>query len=218
MSNAGPEEYVLVAPPKSPLGALRALKRALRQLYDNFFLFTILGALLYLTLPTVILPGVVVATIYQIARQAQNQPAPAFSDLLPALRAALPWGPLLFLSGLVGLVLLLFNIQFYGATETLALLQPLWMLLLILWLSIGFYSFAIAVALDWPGIRAVVRIAFLFVAARPFTTLTVWLGVPLLIAIALVLPLLLFLLPGLLALWATTLTYPPIVEESLAED
>ena len=226
------------------LNPLTALGRSLRDLFDDFFLIICcnliwfcataplwavalfmfvdgqfwLAALVTMlgTLPA----GPLTMGLVAIAWRLTDGRVSGFRDFFGAVWRHARAGWILFGSWMLGFLLILFNLIYYGTLPGWVgvILTTIAIYLLIFWLSLLIYAPALFLLQEAPTPRTIIRSSTLMILGRPiFTMLTLaMMGLILLISFYLVAPLALLTM-GWLALWGMQATRQQIADAKRRE-
>ena len=226
------------------LNPLTALGRALRDLFDDFFLIIccnliwfcttapLWAAALYMlvdgqvwlaalaTMLGTIPAGPMTMGLIAVAWRLADGRVSGFRDFFGAVWQHARVGWILFGSWMLGFLLILFNLGYYGTLPGWVgvLLTTVAIYLLLFWLSLLIYAPALFLLQEAPTPRTIIRSSTLMILGRPiFTMLTLaMMGLILLISFYLVAPLALLTM-GWLALWGMQATRQQIADAKRRE-
>lgn len=225
--------------------AFRAFWRAVKDIFDEFLLMAICNVLWSLiSLPLLVVSNILLLTtgvwpaiavgllavlplapatagFYVIAQRTTEGRVSKVGDFFAGMRRyALPaWRTLGVWA--IGLVIILVDLSFYMGVDNFigSLILGLWFYLLVVWLGLLIYIFPLMLLQERPDLRTIARNALLMTVGRPIFTLTTLVLMGLVVATALLIPLLtpLFFLfiVALLVQWSMRATQTLIKE---AED
>lgn len=147
--------------------------------------------------------GPAIVALAEVARRCARGKPVDRHDYLATLRTEWRRGLLLGAISMVVAALLLLNIIFYSelASTTFRTIAIIWGYLLVAWLAMQFYLYAIYVSLEQTSIRASLRMAAMCVFANPFFSALLLVAAGVLTAICTALPILLVIAwPALMSL------------------
>ncbi|MCC6790974.1 MAG: hypothetical protein IT336_04765 [Thermomicrobiales bacterium] len=179
------------------MNGARLVLRGLADTYEHLIYFTLVTLLWWLCV-FLIIPGPaasLVLLMHADPRIGTIKDRPNWSETLGLIRANLWRGWRLALITLPVLLLVIYNIGFYGGSSSaLGLLAPLWFFLFLIGYLIALSAFSIAAILDEQSAWAATKLAFILVGARLPHGLLVLLGlaIVLLIGSVLVVPVIMF--------------------------
>ncbi len=211
------------------LNPLRALGKALRDLFDDFLLLTICNLLwaaialplwwvallplvngawllaFAIALVGVLPAGPATAGLFYVAHKVADGRAAKIGDFFRGMRQYARPGWAIVGIATASFILISYNLSFYTGVNNLfgAIMLGLWLYGLIFWLGLLLYAPALVFLQEQPDLRLVARNAFLMALGRPvftFLTIVLMLAVVLLSAFLVVAPFL--LTAALLALWS----------------
>ncbi len=170
-----------------------------RDTFDQFLPLILFSLTWWLSI-ILVLPGPpATATLFAMADPRRHSSVPDWGDAARTFRYALvrSWGIALWTVPLV--LILLWNFLFFGGTDRLlALLTPLWALMILLLLILGGYAMAVAGMLEL-GVRDSFRNAAYLLVSRPLSSvLLILLLVVLLVVLAILVVPFILIGPGLI--------------------
>lgn len=208
--------------PRQPGGVLLAwttLRQTISLTFEFISAFLVAGLLWWLAVPTLVLIGPATAMLYHLAQAAVDGQIVAIRDFRAALRGSWPWSTIHSLAWLAAWLLIFVNARFYARLVDPPLVFSLAVPVLLIWAGIGFFLFPAALRQQQtPRLRTTLRRALALLVRKPGVTLGVWVLGSGLVIIATMLPILLVLLPGALAVWSQALAVAldPAVENNHA--
>ena len=179
---------------------LRLVGRGARDTFDQFLPLILFSLAWWATAALVITAPPATATLFAMADPRRQSSVPDWSDAIATFRAVFvrSWGVALWTIPLAAI--LLWNLLFFGGTDqTLALLAPLWTLMIVLVLILAGYAQAVTGLLA-VGVRDAFRAATYLLVSRPLTSLALLLFLFVLFGVMTILVVPLILIgPGLIA-------------------
>ncbi len=189
------------------IAGLRVWWRALRHLNEQGYIYVWANLLwAVLSLPIITAPAAW-AGLVRMSMVAHTTPTASIHDFWQGFRDNLRPGILLGLLNIVIIVVNVSNLQAYREQSgvLLVLLRMVWLLTLVLWFAVQFYSWPLYYQMEHPGIVAAMRNAVVMILVNPTFTLGLWLGVTLVVIFSLIFfPAWLLLTGGALAAIATS--------------
>jgi uncharacterized membrane protein YesL len=189
-------------------GAWRSLATAGRLLVDNGLPLLIASLLWWIAAPLILFSGPATLSLYRVARIAAAGQRVELRELGRSWRGGYRWSSIHALGWLVGSLGIILNARLYSAAVSPILIFSLALPLLLLWGTIGLFLFPVALQHDSQRFRSNLRAAVTLIASQPQRTIGVWLGFVLITVVCIVVPVLIFIWPGMLALWGSTLARP----------
>ncbi len=191
--------------------AIRILIDAAKAYYEEMLLFLLTSLILLVTVPLIIPMPFALIGVWMIAHRSVRGLGVNWGLYWQAVKEYGFKSLQLTLVLILGYVLLLSNIWFYNTPEVSPLpahvagwLLPLWVFLGIVWIGVTFYAHAFLIELKEPKLLMILRSSLALTFVNPVTTLLLILAIVLLTALSIVLPLLLFALPGFIATLSIT--------------
>jgi uncharacterized membrane protein YesL len=179
---------------------LRLVGRGARDTFDQFLPLILFSLAWWVAQPLVLTGPPATATLFAMADPRRQSSVPDWSDAIATFRLVFlrSWGVALWTVPLIAI--LLWNLLFFGGTEqTLAVLAPLWTLMILLLLILAGYAQAV-IGILAAGVRDAFRAATFLLVSRPLTSLALLLFLIVLFGVMLVLVVPLILIgPGLVA-------------------
>ncbi len=179
---------------------LRLVGRGFRDTFDQFLPLVLFSLAWWVAVALVITGPPATATLFSMADPRRQSSVPDFADAARTFRQVFvrSWAVALWTIPLAGI--LIWNLLFFGGTEQrLALLAPLWTLMILVLVILTVYAQAVTGTLA-VGVRDAFRAAAFLTVSRPLTSLGLFLFLVLLSGVMLVLVVPFILIgPGLIA-------------------
>jgi uncharacterized membrane protein YesL len=179
---------------------LRLAGRGARDTFDQFLPLILFSLTWWVAVALVVTGPPATATLFAMADPRRQSSVPEWSDAVTTFRQVFlrSWGVALWTIPLTAI--LLWNLLFFGGTDrTLAVLAPLWTLMILLLLILAGYAQAATGTLD-VGVRDAFRAATFLLVSRPLTSLALFFFLVVLLGVMTILVVPLILIgPGLIA-------------------
>ena len=186
--------------------AFHVVWRAIRDLYDDLFVFVPLSLLWWLCFLVIIpLPPAVAGLVY-LANEIAHERRIEWRMAVEGARLFFWRSWVVFLVSVLGFLVVGMNIWFYlnQFTGLPQYLTILWLYLLIIWSAAQIYVYPLLIAMEKPRVLLIFRNALLLTLANPLFTVLLLVLFLALTVVSVAFPLLLILvLPGLLSLVST---------------
>ncbi len=171
------------------LDGFRVLKRALGHLNHRGYIYIWANLLWFVLSALVITAPAAWAGLALLSHRAHTQPSVSLSDFFEGFRVYFRQSLVLGLLNLVMVVVNVSNIISYR--ESIGILfdvfQVAWVLILFTWFSIQLYVWTLFYEMEQPNLIAAMRNAALMFLLNPFFTLSIWLGILLVVLLSLIL-------------------------------
>ncbi len=179
---------------------LRLVGRGARDTFDQFLPLVLFSLAWWCANVLVVTGPPATATLFAMADPRRQAAVPDWGDAIATFRAVFwrAWGITLWTIPLIAV--LFWNLLFFGGTDqTLAVLAPLWTLMIALLLVLTAYALAVTGLLS-TGVRDTFRAATFLLVSRPLTSLGLFLFLVVLFGVMVVLVVPLIMIgPGLIA-------------------
>ena len=179
---------------------LRLVGRGARDTFDQFLPLILFSLAWWVTVALVVTAPPATATLFAMADPRRQSSVPDWSDAVTTFRLVFlrSWAVALWTIPLTAI--LLWNLLFFGGTEqTLALLAPLWTLMILLLLILAGYAQSV-IGTQAVGVRDAFRAATFLLVSRPLTSLALLIFLLVLLGVMTILVVPLILIgPGLIA-------------------
>ena len=171
------------------LDGFRVLKRALGHLNHRGYIYIWANLLWFVLSALVITAPAAWAGLALLSHRVHTQPSVSLSDFFEGFRVYFRQSLVLGLLNLVMVVVNVSNIISYR--ESIGILfdvfQVAWVLILFTWFSIQLYVWTLFYEMEQPNLIAAMRNAALMFLLNPFFTLSIWLGILLVVLLSLIL-------------------------------
>jgi uncharacterized membrane protein YesL len=200
------------------MDGLRAWWRGLRHLEHQGYIY-IWANLLWvaLSLPVVTAPAAW-AGLIRMSHTAYTQPTANINDFWEGFRENFWRGLVLALINIVVIAVNLINLAFYRNENyvVLVLLRGVWGLALLVWFTLQFYMWPLFYEMETPSLQGALRNAAIMLLLNPGFTVSLWVGIVLILVVSIILiPLALLLTGGALAAVANSAVFDRLEKAGL---
>lgn len=180
------------------LAGLRVIWRALRHLNQRGYLY-VWGNFLWLvcSLPIITMPAAW-GGLVRLSHAMHHRPGVTLDEYWDGLRENLRRGVVVALLNIAIIGINVTNLVSY-ANSTEPLIVPLrlvWIGVPLVWLSVQFYAFPLLYEMEQPTLWGAYRNALIMLVMNPLFTVTLWIGIALLLVFSLIFPVAWLLLTG----------------------
>lgn len=188
--------------------AIRTIADGLRLVYDHIGPMALAGVVWWLAALSLIGLGPATLMLHRMARSAAYGKLITWPEIMQSWRADFTWSAIHSLGWLIGWLAILGNAQFYGILTASPLVFSLVLPFLLIWLAVGIFLYPAALNKGTRTLCATLREAWAMVVVSPKQTLVLWIAWICSTVVCLVVPILLFIWPSLIAAWGEIATLP----------